>query len=42
MTKRSDRRSAWMGIALAMPLLAIGRIAVLRLYVEDCRGDKPS
>jgi predicted PurR-regulated permease PerM len=31
-----------MGIALAMPLLAIGRIAVLRLYVEDCLGDKPS
>ena len=31
-----------MGIALAMPLLAIGRIAVLRLYVEDCLGDKPA
>lgn len=30
-----------MGIALAMPLLALGRIAVLRLYVEDCLGDKP-
>jgi predicted PurR-regulated permease PerM len=28
-----------MGIALAMPLLAIGRIAVLRLYVEDLLGD---
>jgi predicted PurR-regulated permease PerM len=28
-----------MGIALAMPLLAIGRIAVLRLYVEDWLGD---
>ena len=24
-----------MGIALAMPLLAVGRIAVLRFYVED-------
>jgi predicted PurR-regulated permease PerM len=31
-----------MGIALAMPLVAIGRVAVLRLYVEDCLGDKPS
>jgi predicted PurR-regulated permease PerM len=28
-----------MGIALAMPLFAIGRIAVLRLYVEDHLGD---
>jgi predicted PurR-regulated permease PerM len=28
-----------MGIALAMPLFAIGRIAVLRLYVEDWLGD---
>jgi predicted PurR-regulated permease PerM len=28
-----------MGIALAMPLLAIGRVAVLRLYVEDWLGD---
>ena len=28
-----------MGIALAMPLVAIGRIAVLRFYVEDCLGD---
>ncbi|MBV9531495.1 MAG: AI-2E family transporter [Bradyrhizobium sp.] len=28
-----------MGIALAMPLLAVGRIAVLRLYVEDWLGD---
>ena len=27
------------GIALAMPLLAIGRVAVLRLYVEDWLGD---
>ena len=27
------------GIALAMPLFAIGRIAVLRLYVEDWLGD---
>jgi predicted PurR-regulated permease PerM len=30
-----------MGIALAMPLLAIGRVAVLRLYVEDWLGDDP-
>ena len=30
-----------MGIALATPLLAIGRIAVLRLYIEDCLGDRP-
>ena len=29
-----------MGIALAMPLLAVGRVAVLRFYVEDCLGDK--
>ena len=28
-----------MGIALAMPLFAIGRVAVLRLYVEDYLGD---
>ena len=28
-----------MGIALAMPLLAVGRIAVLRFYVEDWLGD---
>jgi predicted PurR-regulated permease PerM len=28
-----------MGIALAMPLFAIGRVAVLRLYVEDWLGD---
>jgi predicted PurR-regulated permease PerM len=28
-----------MGIALAMPLLAVGRVAVLRFYVEDCLGD---
>ncbi|MDQ8731130.1 AI-2E family transporter [Bradyrhizobium sp. LHD-71] len=28
-----------MGIALAVPLVAIGRIAVLRFYVEDCLGD---
>jgi predicted PurR-regulated permease PerM len=31
-----------MGIALAMPLLAIGRVAVLRFYVEDCLGDNLS
>jgi predicted PurR-regulated permease PerM len=28
-----------LGIALAMPLVAIGRVAVLRFYVEDCLGD---
>jgi predicted PurR-regulated permease PerM len=27
------------GIALAMPLVAIGRVAVIRFYVEDCLGD---
>ena len=31
-----------MGIALAMPLLAVGRVAVLRFYVEDCLGDDMS
>ncbi|WP_024510147.1 AI-2E family transporter [Bradyrhizobium sp. ARR65] len=31
-----------MGIALAMPLVAIGRVAVLRFYVEDCLGDRLS
>lgn len=29
-----------MGIALAMPLLAIGRIALIRFYVEDWLGDR--
>lgn len=29
-----------MGIALAMPLVAIGRVAVLRFYVEDFLGDR--
>ena len=28
-----------MGIALAMPLIAIGRVAVIRFYVEDYLGD---
>ncbi len=28
-----------MGVALAMPLVAIGRIAILRFYVEDHLGD---
>lgn len=28
-----------MGIALAMPMVAIGRIAILRFYVEDHLGD---
>lgn len=31
-----------LGIALAMPLFAIGRVAVLRLYVEDWLGDDRS
>ena len=30
-----------MGIALAAPLVAVGRIAVLRFYVEDWLGDRP-
>jgi predicted PurR-regulated permease PerM len=30
-----------MGIALAMPLVAIGQVAVVRFYVEDYLGDKP-
>ena len=30
-----------MGIALATPLLAVGRIAVLRFYVEDWLRDRP-
>jgi predicted PurR-regulated permease PerM len=28
-----------MGIALAMPLIAVGRVAILRFYVEDYLGD---
>lgn len=31
-----------MGVALAMPLVAIGRVAILRFYVEDCLGDDQS
>jgi predicted PurR-regulated permease PerM len=31
-----------LGIALAMPLVAIGRVAVLRFYVEDYLGDDPT
>jgi predicted PurR-regulated permease PerM len=31
-----------MGIALAMPLVAIGRVAVIRFYVEDYLDDDPS
>jgi predicted PurR-regulated permease PerM len=30
-----------MGIALAMPLVAIGRVAIVRFYVEDYLGDGP-
>jgi predicted PurR-regulated permease PerM len=29
-----------MGIALAMPLVAIGRVAIIRFYVEDYLGDE--
>jgi predicted PurR-regulated permease PerM len=29
-----------LGVALAAPLLAVGRIALLRLYVEDCLNDR--
>lgn len=29
-----------LGIALAMPLVAVGRVAVLRFYVEDFLGDR--
>ena len=29
-----------MGIALAMPLVAVGRVAVIRFYVEDYLGDE--
>jgi predicted PurR-regulated permease PerM len=31
-----------MGIALAMPLVAIGRVAIIRFYVEDYLGDGPN
>jgi predicted PurR-regulated permease PerM len=31
-----------LGIALAMPLVAIGRVAIIRFYVEDYLGDDPS
>ncbi|MGY8630915.1 AI-2E family transporter [Bradyrhizobium sp. 14AA] len=30
-----------MGIALAMPLVAVGRVAIIRFYVEDYLGDGP-
>ncbi|MBR0712384.1 AI-2E family transporter [Bradyrhizobium liaoningense] len=30
-----------MGIALAMPLVAVGRVAIIRFYVEDWLGDDP-
>jgi predicted PurR-regulated permease PerM len=30
-----------MGIALAMPLVAVGRVAIIRFYVEDYLGDAP-
>jgi hypothetical protein len=31
-----------MGIALAMPLVAVGRVAIIRFYVEDYLGDTRS
>lgn len=31
-----------LGVALAMPLMAIGRIALIRFYVEDWLGDRSS
>ena len=31
-----------LGIALGMPLMAIGRIAAMRFYVEDWLGDRPA
>ena len=31
-----------MGVALAAPLLAVGRLAVLRFYVEDWLSDRPA
>ena len=30
-----------MGVALAAPLVAVGRLALLRFYVEDWLGDRP-
>lgn len=30
-----------MGIALAMPAVAVGRVAIMRFYVEDWLGDDP-
>jgi predicted PurR-regulated permease PerM len=30
-----------MGIALAMPIVAVGRVAIIRFYVEDYLGDDP-
>lgn len=29
-----------LGVALAAPLLAVGRIALLRLYIEDRLNDR--
>ncbi len=31
-----------MGIALAMPLVALSRVAIIRFYVEDYLGDSPA
>jgi predicted PurR-regulated permease PerM len=31
-----------MGIALAMPLVAVGRVAIIRFYIEDILGDPVS
>ena len=30
-----------LGVALATPLIAIGRVAIIRFYVEDYLGDRP-
>jgi len=29
-----------LGVALAMPLVAVGRVAIIRFYVEDYLGDR--
>jgi predicted PurR-regulated permease PerM len=29
-----------MGVALAAPLVAVGRLALLRFYIEDWLGDR--
>lgn len=39
--RTASRLFGVLGIALAMPLVAIGRVAVIRFYVEDYLGDSP-